>query len=205
MDRRAQISQAAFASIAERGFEGLRMRDVAQRAGVNIATVHYYYGSKEVLIQAAYGELQRRFGATVPEGGTAAERLAGHLQGVRAMLLEDEALQGVLAEIALRARRDAGLEAAIGAAEEAWFGQLRGLLADGLGDGSWVTPVDADATAALIIALCKGACLPVLATARPDDLRAAFDQILTWLTNSPRRTTTGRGGGDAEFGGTAPR
>lgn len=184
MDRREQISQAAFASIAERGFEGLRMRDVAERAGVNIATVHYYYASKEHLIHAAYGALQARFRATTPPGGTAGERLTAHLRGVRDLLLGDPDLRGVLAEIALRARRDNELEMAIGRTEDAWFAEIRGLLQQGVKDGSWVIPVDPDATAALLIALCKGACLPVLVTARPDALTGAFDQVLTWLTQA---------------------
>lgn len=182
MDRREQISQAAFASIAERGFEGLRMRDVAERAGVNIATVHYYYASKEQLIHAAYGELQARFRATTPAAGTAAERLTAHLQGVRDLLLEDSALRGVLAEIALRARRDPELEKAVRQVEDAWFDEVRALLLAGLEDGSWTVPLDPDAAAALVLSLCKGACLPVLGTSRPDALRAGFDQLLDWLT-----------------------
>ncbi|WP_147915354.1 TetR/AcrR family transcriptional regulator [Ruania zhangjianzhongii] len=182
MNRREQISRAAFASIAERGFEGLRMRDVAERAEVNIATVHYYYGSKEQLIHAAYDELQARFRATVRPEGTAAERLTEHLLDVREILLGDDALRGVLSEIALRARRDPALESAITTAENTWFGQLQGLLDAGVADGSWAVPVNPGATAAMLIALCKGACLPVLATARRTELVSAFDQVLLWLT-----------------------
>src|SRR5437667_11592279 len=50
--RRRSLVQAAFELIGEKGFEELRTRDVAQRAGVNIATLHYYFGSKEDLIEA---------------------------------------------------------------------------------------------------------------------------------------------------------
>lgn len=187
MNRREQISRAAFASIAERGFEGLRMRDVAERAEVNIATVHYYYGSKEQLIHAAYAELQSRFHATIRPEGTAAARLTEHLLDVRAILLDDNALRGVLSEIALRARRDPDLEAAITAAERKWFDQLHSLLEEGVADGSWVVAMDPGATAAMLIAICKGACLPVLATARPTELASAFDQVLTWLIGAAQQ------------------
>ena len=158
------------------------MRDVAERAGVNIATVHYYYASKEGLIRASYAELQSRFRATVPSEGTAAERLDAHLHQVRDLLLEDDALRAVLSEIALRARRSEELRVQISLVEDAWFDQLRTLFTDGLADGSWVVPVDPDASAALLISLCKGACLPVLATARRAELVSAFDQVLGWLT-----------------------
>src|SRR5690625_7420165 len=92
----------------------MRTRDVAQRAGVNIATVHYYYASKEALIHAAYAQLQSRFQATVPADGSAAERLTTHLREVRALLLGDDALRSVLSEIALRARRERSEERRVG-------------------------------------------------------------------------------------------
>ena len=125
-----------------------------------------------------------RFQATVPADGSAAERLTTHLREVRVLLLGDAALRAVLSEIALRARRDEKLGAAIAAAEEEWFNQLRDLLRAGIDEGGWTVPVDPGATAALLIALCKGACLPVLATDRPTELAAAFDQALAWLTST---------------------
>ncbi|TMG42173.1 MAG: helix-turn-helix transcriptional regulator, partial [Chloroflexi bacterium] len=49
-DRHEALVQAAFNQIAERGFEGLRTREVAAEVGVNIATLHYYFPTKEALI-----------------------------------------------------------------------------------------------------------------------------------------------------------
>src|SRR5271155_1528905 len=49
--RRKSLLQAAFDVIASSGFEGLRTRAVAERAGVNIATLHYYFPSKQALIE----------------------------------------------------------------------------------------------------------------------------------------------------------
>src|SRR5262245_1553215 len=48
--RRLSLVQAAYEVIAEQGFEGLRTRTVADRVGVNIATLHYYFPTKEALI-----------------------------------------------------------------------------------------------------------------------------------------------------------
>src|SRR2546430_7157743 len=48
-ERRRSLVLAAYDLIAEKGFEDLRTRDVAARAGVNIATLHYYFASKEDL------------------------------------------------------------------------------------------------------------------------------------------------------------
>ncbi|HEX2646820.1 MAG TPA: TetR family transcriptional regulator, partial [Candidatus Dormibacteraeota bacterium] len=49
--RKQQLVKAAFTQIAERGFEGLRTREVAAEVGVNIATLHYYFPTKEALIR----------------------------------------------------------------------------------------------------------------------------------------------------------
>src|SRR6266567_243915 len=50
-ERRRSLVLAAYDLIAEKGFEELRTRDVAMRTGVNIATLHYYFASKEDLIE----------------------------------------------------------------------------------------------------------------------------------------------------------
>jgi len=49
--RRQELVLAAFHQIAEHGFEGLRTREVAAEARVNIATLHYYFPTKEALIR----------------------------------------------------------------------------------------------------------------------------------------------------------
>src|SRR5271163_4122709 len=49
-ERRDSLVRAAFVCLAADGFEGLRTRSVADRAGVNIATLHYYFPTNEALI-----------------------------------------------------------------------------------------------------------------------------------------------------------
>ncbi|GAB3742723.1 TetR/AcrR family transcriptional regulator [Microlunatus parietis] len=189
VDRREQISAAVFAGIAEHGLEGLRTRDVAARAGVNIATVHYYFATKEDLITAAYQLLQQRFGASLPESGSPAERLAGHLTGVLELLIGDAELRRVLAELALRADRDPRLAADIAAAENAWLANLRDLVTAGTEQGCWAVEVDPDAFAVTCVALLKGTCMPTLLTTRAGELRRAVDQLLSWLTGRATLTT----------------
>ena len=66
-----RILNAAEAAFAELGFAGTSLRHVVQAAGVNLATVYYYFGSKEGLMEAV---LKRRFGPLRAE----------HLEGLRA-------------------------------------------------------------------------------------------------------------------------
>jgi AcrR family transcriptional regulator len=52
MDKRSQILGAAEKLFADKGFEGTSVRDIAHMAGVNLAMISYYFGSKEKLFEA---------------------------------------------------------------------------------------------------------------------------------------------------------
>src|SRR6476620_1356498 len=70
---KARVLRAATELFAERGFHGTSVRDIAERAGANVAAGHYHYGSKEGLylevlreqFAEVRAELERR-GATRP-------------------------------------------------------------------------------------------------------------------------------------------
>ncbi|HUM46413.1 MAG TPA: TetR/AcrR family transcriptional regulator [Chitinophagales bacterium] len=51
-DKRQQILEAAEELFAEKGFEGTSVRELAKKAGINIAMISYYFGSKEKLFEA---------------------------------------------------------------------------------------------------------------------------------------------------------
>jgi AcrR family transcriptional regulator len=57
--RRDRILDAAEHVFAESGFAGASLRDIVREARVNLATVYYYFDSKEGLMEAV---LKRRFG-----------------------------------------------------------------------------------------------------------------------------------------------
>lgn len=58
----ARVLRAAGALFAERGFHGTTMRDIAARAGANVASGHYHFGSKRDLyvavLRANFAEVQ---------------------------------------------------------------------------------------------------------------------------------------------------
>ncbi len=60
-DRRAAIALAARDLIVEKGVEGLRTRDIAERVGINIATLHYHVPTKEALIALVAESLKAAF------------------------------------------------------------------------------------------------------------------------------------------------
>ncbi|QES89622.1 TetR/AcrR family transcriptional regulator [Rhizosphaericola mali] len=52
MDKKSQIIASATELFARKGFEGTSIRDIASQAGVNLAMINYYFGSKEKLFEA---------------------------------------------------------------------------------------------------------------------------------------------------------
>ena len=68
-----RLLDAAVELFAQRGFHGTSIRDIAERAGVNVAAGHYHYGSKEGLylavLRAQFAEVRaqlERRGANRP-------------------------------------------------------------------------------------------------------------------------------------------
>lgn len=53
-EKQTHIIDAAEKLFAEQGFDGTSVRDIAQVAGVNIAMISYYFGSKEKLMEAVF-------------------------------------------------------------------------------------------------------------------------------------------------------
>ena len=63
-DTKTLILNAAEQAFADRGFGAASLRQIIAQAGVNLAAVHYHFGSKEALIAAVF---ERRIGALTQE------------------------------------------------------------------------------------------------------------------------------------------
>ena len=53
-DKQMGIMDSAEALFAENGFAGTSVRDIADKAGVNLAMISYYFGSKEKLLESLF-------------------------------------------------------------------------------------------------------------------------------------------------------
>lgn len=53
-EKQTNILGAAEKLFATQGYDGTSVRDIAQEAGVNIAMISYYFGSKEKLMEAVF-------------------------------------------------------------------------------------------------------------------------------------------------------
>lgn len=67
-ETRREILRAAGEAFAAAGFAGATTRAIATRAGVNVATLHYHFGSKEGLYRAVLKDASRGPLPHVPAG-----------------------------------------------------------------------------------------------------------------------------------------
>jgi AcrR family transcriptional regulator len=180
-DRRRALVDAAFQRIAREGFEGLRTRDVAADVGVNIATLHYYFPTKEALIKGVIGKAVGRFTSTMPGEGAPVDQLRGHLRALVQLLHAEPELWAVMGELVLRAPRDPDLERIFRQTDGYWHRTLRGLIDGAIAQGAIDPRLDANGTAALMIAAIKGVSLPTVAGFDPaiaDQVFQQFDRLL---------------------------
>ncbi len=60
-DAESKIKEAARQVFLAQGYEGAKMRQIAEEAGVNLAMINYYFRSKEQLFKSIYAETFAQF------------------------------------------------------------------------------------------------------------------------------------------------
>lgn len=179
--RRGELVEAAFHQIAERGFEGLRTRDIAARAGVNIATIHYYFPTKESLIGGVLEHAMARFRTTLEPKGSPADQLRNHLRAVRNLLIEEPEVGIVMGELDLRSARDESIAAILRETNDTWHKAVRGLLRRAVKAGQLRPEADSDGVAALVMSTLAAMTLPTMAGGERSE--HALHQLELWLFN----------------------
>ena len=173
--RRQTIADAARALIAERGFEGLRTRDIAERVGINVATLHYHVPTKQDLVrlvaESLRGDFLRQHQRRPREGLSPRDRLLREIADFRENLESNVELFTVFAELSERARRDPEVLAELEPMRAYWHTQIAEVIEAGRGDGSFRHDLDARAAASIVIGALTGS------RRQPDQSLQHFDAI----------------------------
>ena len=179
--RRDELVLAAYRRIAEAGFEGLRTRDVAAEVGVNIATLHYYFPTKEALIRGVVGHAMGRFRTAFAPGTRPGEQLAAQFKGIRRLAKHEPELFVVMGELALRSGRDPTIAAIFKDTIQAWHEILVTLVRHAQSDGFVDKKLDPETTASLVIATMSGLFMVPVTNAASDRVDKALRQLETFL------------------------
>jgi AcrR family transcriptional regulator len=160
-DRRQAIAMAARALIAEKGFEGLRTRDIADRVGINIATLHYHVPTKDALIElvadSAREEFTAQHNASSHEGMTPDQRLHTELMEFVDTFENNRELLDVMCEFDQRSRRDVKVRAVFDRLRGRRLGNVVNIIIQGIRDQSFRADLDPAVAGAMIIATLTGA------------------------------------------------
>ncbi|QSR85299.1 TetR/AcrR family transcriptional regulator [Methylacidimicrobium sp. B4] len=149
-DRRSQLIEATITVLVEHGFEGLRTRRVAERAGVNVATLHYYFATKEKLIEGLADYLGERFRTLHAPGPPRARnpglaRLRQEFADGDFYWAKERRLLLVMQELIHRARRSPAIARILQRLLAEWRSDLEAMLRKGTEEGAFrpeIAPAD---------------------------------------------------------------
>jgi len=123
--------------IAERGIADAKVDEIAEAAGIPVATLYYYFNGKEEILAFLLQDLLESIAGAVVvaigQPGTALERLRSAVEAQMRVMLENPAACRALVGDLGRATRLPELAAAI---ETAFHQPLERLLTEGIDDGS---------------------------------------------------------------------
>jgi AcrR family transcriptional regulator len=183
--RRSELVIAAYQLIAEQGLEKLRTRDIAAKVGINISTLHYYFGTKEDLIAAVVDhmtELFRTIRAPLAPNATALEELRHQFTTQLYRRRVEPALEVVVQEMMLRARRDEKVRARLEIMLLGWNGYVESVIARGVRDGDFARHIDPKLAAAVVTSYSMGSNLQYGVRPASFPLEAAYERLVTWLS-----------------------
>jgi AcrR family transcriptional regulator len=158
-ERSSEVVRAAYSLIAEKGFEGLRTREVAGKVGINSATLHYYFPTKEALIQGVVEHLMeelRTSRAKPKDPQSALDRLRAEFADIRLRLKEAPEQLAVLTELAVRAWRDPAIARMLQYLDDGWRGHLTSILEAGIAEGVFRADLEVAATAGAMMSQLRG-------------------------------------------------
>ena len=183
-ERRQTIVQAAYRTLAEKGFEGLRMREIAKRAGIDHSTLHYYFSGKEALIDGVVDHIVQDLAIGRNQATESAEvgprdRLAAHFDALVRQMKKAPEMFIVLIEIRARAMRETELRAIFAKNDLAWKAFLVETLQAGIQKKQFPSTLVPEVAADVIISLIRG--LSSTFTDRADLMKRPLQQLLQWL------------------------
>lgn len=146
---------AARALILEKGFEGLRTREIAARVGINIATLHYHVPSKEALIELVGETLSQEFyghyAEIVTSGLSPLAVIRLLIEDFKAVILNKPELLQLMDAMGQRATIDSKMASIVGDMRRFWLGLFIEALKGGRESGELRASLDPQAAGHMIV------------------------------------------------------
>lgn len=179
--KRLLLLQTAFDVIAEVGFEGLRTRAVATHAGVNIATLHYYFPSKQDLVEGLAQFIGAKFitihgPRPASSGYPALDRLRQEFSDGRHYFKHEPRMILVMQEFAMRGKRDPEVQKVVEQMNFHWRQGVERMVLDGVGDGTFRDDIEPQTMLAILMSIFSG-----MAVTGGDKIREIERSTESWI------------------------
>jgi AcrR family transcriptional regulator len=173
------LAIAAYTQIAERGIDGLNLREVAARANIAAPTLFYHYKTKNDLIcgvvdYLVFAVTRAGEALSTAETPSAAQAWHGYLRACRDQFLHAHTAVRVFCELYLYAHRNEAIMAAMRHVDNDWQTYLEQVLLAGVQAGEFRPDLNPPATAQLVMSCIKGLALRLDS---PTDADPVFSQL----------------------------
>jgi TetR/AcrR family transcriptional regulator, regulator of cefoperazone and chloramphenicol sensitivity len=181
-ERRQSLTVAAYRAMLRSGLD-VRTRDVAAEAGITVATLHYYFPTKEDLVRVVLEyAIQERIILPIDGDGTAhegPELLRTMLVALREQAEDEPGHFRLLHEMIWASHTDPALNSLLSGWHDDWHTGIVRCLENGQREGSVRADLDTPTTAAMIMYMIIGIVLrPPMSDEPRERLAAELDRLL---------------------------
>lgn len=171
--RRAEVLDATEQLLAVHGFDAVRLRDVAARAGVSIGLIQHYFATREELLHETIRIANERRARIWSSLADSHERGRDKLTALLAGSLDDPHRCLTWLETCAAASRHAELIAGVRRTQDAWREVVRAAVDAGVAEGDFRPALPVEDVADLLVGLMNGFMLA--AATEPSDDQEAVD------------------------------
>ncbi|GAB3502756.1 TetR/AcrR family transcriptional regulator [Amycolatopsis cihanbeyliensis] len=183
-ERRDRLVEAGYRTLVRSGLAGARTREVATEAGITVATLHYYFPTKDDLVRAVL-EYTIRDRLLAPleletDWGDGMAALRTMLTGLAQQAEADPGQFRLLSDMNWAARGDPALRTMLAEWHGGWHAAITGWLRAGRRDGRVRDDLDLETAAAMIVYLVLGMVMrPPMPAGVDSRLADELDRLLT--------------------------
>jgi AcrR family transcriptional regulator len=163
-EKRLHVLRAAIEVLAERGYEGTRLQDVARAAGVSVGLLQHYFGTRENLLSEAFEQVSRdRLDAYGEMVGGDEDPWRRIVTLVEQVVLDPHLTENaaIWTEFAASAARHPSLRAPLRRTYDGWRALVFDAIADGVRLGVFRPRFAVDDVVDLVVTILDGAELAV--------------------------------------------
>lgn len=188
--RREQLVVAGYRVMVRAGMANVRTREIATEAGITVATLHYYFPTKQDLVRAVVEHaIRERIIVPVAEYATTDSEglqwLGEMLAGLREQAERDPGHFRLLHEMIWASHDDPELRALLESWHGHWHEGVASCLRNGQRDGTVRADLEPSTSAQLIVYLAFSVVLrPPLPVDHGQDLPGELDRLLASLEPS---------------------